>query len=198
MYCLPRRRFSRAMVTHWEKGLLTLFALCTLSSIECFTEDEIPEEWMLLHVVQGQIGAGNYSYLRLNHEGRIILEMESLKGDADIYVSSLSLNPNFDEYELQSTTCGLDVIIVPDHFSRPVGIGIYGHPSYLESEFEIKVYYDRTIQEDPFAEASYNPEELEESQKPQKQAPKDTSQEEESMLRTILIGILKIVLEILF
>lgn len=185
-------------MTHWEKGLLTLFALCTLSYIECFTDDEIPDEWMLLHVVQGQIGAGNYSYLRLNHDGRIILEMKSLKGDADIYVSASTLNPNFDEYELQSTTCGLDVIIVPDHFNRPVGIGVYGHPSYLESEFEIKVYYDRTIQEDPFAEASYDPEHLEANRKPQKQAPQDASQEEESMLRTILIGILKIVLEILF
>lgn len=186
------------MVTRWEKGLLILFALSTLSYVECFTDDEIPDEWMLLHVVQGQIGAGNYSYLRLNHEGRIILEMTSLKGDADIYVSASTLNPNFDEYELQSTTCGLDVIIVPDHFHRPVGIGVYGHPFYLESEFEIKVYYDRTIQEDPFAEASYDPENLEANHKPQKQAPQDASQEEESMLRTILIGILKIVLEILF
>ncbi|KAM3929875.1 UPF0669 protein C6orf120 homolog isoform 1-T2 [Leptodactylus fuscus] len=186
------------MLTDWEKGLLTLCALCTVSCIECFTDDEIPEEWMLLHVVQGQIGAGNYSYLRLNHEGRIILEMRSLKGDADIYVSDSTLNPSFDDYDLQSTTCGLDVIIVPDKFNRPVGISIYGHPSYLESEFEIKVYYDRTVQEDPFAEASYDPEHLEASQKTQKPAQQDTSQEEESMLRTILIGILKIVLEILF
>ncbi|XP_069625427.1 UPF0669 protein C6orf120 homolog [Ranitomeya imitator] len=190
--------FNRAMVGHLEKSLLTLFALSTLAYVECFTDDEIPNEWMLLHVVQGQILGGNYSYLRLNHEGRIILKMKSLKGDADIYVSSSILSPTFDEYELQSTTCGLDVLIVPDHFSRPVGIGIYGHPFYLESEFELKVYYDRTIREDPFAEASYDPEHLEASNKPQKQAPQDASQEEESMLRTILIGILKIVLEILF
>ncbi|KAM4041177.1 UPF0669 protein C6orf120 homolog isoform 2-T4 [Anomaloglossus baeobatrachus] len=186
------------MVTHLEKGILTLFVLSTLAYVECFTDDEIPDEWMLLHVVQGQIFGGNYSYLRLSHEGRIILKMKSLKGDADIYISTLVLSPTFDEYELQSTTCGLDVLIIPDNFNRPVGIGIYGHPFYLESEFELKVYYDRTIQEDPFAEASYDPEQLEASHKPQKQAPQDTSQEEESMLRTILIGILKIVLEILF
>ncbi|XP_073527593.1 UPF0669 protein C6orf120 homolog isoform X2 [Phyllobates terribilis] len=184
------------MVTHWEKGLLILFALSTLAYIECFTDDEIPNEWMLLHVVQGQILGGNYSYLRLTNEGRIILKMKSLKGDADIYVSTSVLSPTFDEYELQSTTCGLDVLIVPDHFTRPVGIGIYGHPFYLESEFELKVYYDRTIQKDPFAEASY--EHLEASNKQQKQAPRDASQEEESMLRNILIGILKIVLEIIF
>ncbi|XP_075059616.1 UPF0669 protein C6orf120 homolog [Mixophyes fleayi] len=186
------------MVSHWGKSLMTLFVLSALSLIECFTDDEIPDEWLLLHVVQGQIGAGNYSYLRLNQEGRIILEMNSLSGDADMYVSDSTLNPSFDEYALQSTTCGLDVIVVPDHFHRPVGIGIYGHPYYRESEFEIKVYYDRTVREDPFADASYDPEELEESHKQQRQAPLEASQEEEPMLRTILIGILKIVLEILF
>ncbi|XP_063773832.1 UPF0669 protein C6orf120 homolog [Pseudophryne corroboree] len=186
------------MVSHWGKRLLTLFALSTLSLVECFTDDEIPDEWLLLHVVQGQIGAGNYSYLRLNQEGRIILEMKSLRGDADMYVSDSTLNPSFDVYELQSTTCGLDVIVVPDHFHRPVGIGIYGHPFYIDSEFEIKVYFDRTIHEDPFAGASYDPEQLEASQKQQRQVPLETSQDEEPMLRTILIGILKIVLEILF
>ncbi|XP_077342292.1 UPF0669 protein C6orf120 homolog isoform X2 [Lithobates pipiens] len=186
------------MVSYQKKSILTLFALLSLFIIECFSIEEIPEEWMLLHVVQGQVGAGNYSYLRLNHEGRIILEMQSLRGDADIYVSDATLNPSFDEYDLQSMTCGLDVIVVPDHFKRPVGIGIYGHPFYIESEFEIKVYYDPTIEEDPFSEASYDPEQMETSHKKQRQPQFDASHEEESVLQTILIGILKIVLEILF
>lgn len=188
----------REMVPHQEKSILTLFALLSLFIIECFSCEEIPDEWMLLHVVQGQVGAGNYSYLRLSHEGRIILEMQSLRGDADMYVSDATLNPSFDEYELQSMTCGLDVVVVPDHFKRPVGIGIYGHPFYTESEFEIKVYYDQTIIEDPFAGASYDPEQLETNYKKQRQPQHDASHEEESVLQTILIGILKIVLEILF
>uniref|UniRef100_A0A8C7YPF1 Chromosome 6 open reading frame 120 n=1 Tax=Oryzias sinensis TaxID=183150 RepID=A0A8C7YPF1_9TELE len=81
----------------------------------------VPAEWALLHVVQGHIGAGNYSYLRLNHDGRIILHMKSLKGDADLYVSDKTLHPNFDTYRLQSVTCGHDVVVVPRDFSRPVG-----------------------------------------------------------------------------
>ncbi|XP_072265452.1 UPF0669 protein C6orf120 homolog [Pyxicephalus adspersus] len=186
------------MVSYQKKSHLTLFALLSLFIIECFSSEEIPDEWMLLHVVQGQLGAGNYSYLRLNHEGRIILEMQSLKGDADMYISDATLNPSFDEYELQSMTCGLDVIVVPDHFKRPVGIAIYGHPYHMESEFEIKVYYDQTTHEDPFADASYDPEQLEANQKRQRQPQLDASHEEESVLQTILIGILKIVLEILF
>uniref|UniRef100_A0A3Q4GPR2 Chromosome 6 open reading frame 120 n=1 Tax=Neolamprologus brichardi TaxID=32507 RepID=A0A3Q4GPR2_NEOBR len=81
-------------------------------------DDSFPEEWVLLHVVQGHIGAGNYSYLRLNHDGRIILHMQSLKGDADLYVSDKTLHPSFDTYKLQSATCGQDVVVVPGDFTR--------------------------------------------------------------------------------
>nr|XP_033795594.1 UPF0669 protein C6orf120 homolog [Geotrypetes seraphini]XP_033795595.1 UPF0669 protein C6orf120 homolog [Geotrypetes seraphini]XP_033795596.1 UPF0669 protein C6orf120 homolog [Geotrypetes seraphini]XP_033795597.1 UPF0669 protein C6orf120 homolog [Geotrypetes seraphini] len=182
------------MRTHWRGILCVLPALLLVHGFE---EERAPAQWMLLHVVQGQIGAGNYSYLRLNHEGKIILKMQSLRGDADLYVSDTTLHPSFDEYELQSATCGQDVIVVPAHFQRPVGIGVYGHPSHLESEYEMKVYYDRTIVLDPFLESSYDPEKMETSQKKQ-HLPQDTTQEEESIFWTILVGILKLVLEILF
>lgn len=160
-------------------------------------DDGVPEEWVLLHVVQGHIGAGNYSYLRLNHDGRIILHMRSLKGDADIYVSDNTLRPSFDTYKLQSATCGQDVVVVPGDFARPVGIGIYGHPSYMESEFEMRVFYDQTVPQDPFDKGSYTAEDGHPPHKTAQEA-EDDDQEEESILWTILIGLLKIILEILF
>lgn len=160
-------------------------------------DDNIPEEWVLLHVVQGHIGAGNYSYLRLNHDGRIILHMQSLNGDADIYVSDKTLRPSFDTYKLQSVTCGQDVVIVPRDFVRPVGIAIYGHPSYKESEFEMRVFYDQTVPQDPFDKGSYTSEDGGQPSKSSQAADEDI-QEEESILWTILIGLLKIILEILF
>lgn len=160
-------------------------------------DDSIPEEWVLLHVVQGHIGAGNYSYLRLNHDGRIILHMRSLKGDADIYVSDKTLRPSFDTYKLQSVTCGPDMVVVPRDFVRPVGIGIYGHPSYKESEFEMRVFYDQTVLLDPFDRGAYASEDGgQQARSPQ--AAGDDLQEEESILWTLLIGLLKIILEILF
>ncbi|KFP00375.1 UPF0669 protein C6orf120 homolog [Calypte anna] len=185
------------MAECWRIILILLLAAQVLLGGNTFEEEEVPDEWILLHVVQGQIGAGNYSYLRLNHEGKIVLQMRSLKGDADLYVSDLTLHPSFDEYELQSVTCGQDVVHVPAHFRRPVGIGIYGHPSHQESEFEMKVYYDRTVVQYPFGEASYNPEEMEANQR-YSQSTEDESQDEESVFWTILIGILKLILEILF
>ncbi|XP_029450141.1 UPF0669 protein C6orf120 homolog [Rhinatrema bivittatum] len=185
------------MEAYWRKILWMLLTSEALFMVQSYEEERIPDEWMLLHVLQGQIGAGNYSYLRLNHEGKIILKMQTLRGDADLYVSDATLHPNFDEYELQSTTCGQDVIVVPAHFQRPVGIGIYGHPSHIESEYEMKVYYDRTLLLNPFLESSYDPEKMETSQRKQ-HSPQDASQDEESIFWTILIGILKLVLEILF
>lgn len=152
----------------------------------------VPDEWVLLHVVQGNIGAGNYSYLRLNHDGRIVLHMQSLKGDADLYVSDKTLRPSFDAYKLQSVTCGQDVVVVPGDFVRPVGIGIYGHPSHKESEFEMRVFYDQTVRLDPFEKDDGH------KKKKSPEAAEEDFQEEESIFWTILIGLLKIILEILF
>lgn len=174
--------------------LLLSLARGFLNSLE---DDNVPEEWVLLHVVQGHIGAGNYSYLRLNHDGRIILNMRSLKGDADLYVSDKTLRPSYDTYKLQSATCGQDVVVVPDHFSRPVGIGIYGHPSHKESEFEMRVFYDQTVAQDLFDKESYTSEDGH-KQKKSPQASDEDFDEEESIFWTILIGLLKIILEIMF
>ncbi|XP_066472655.1 UPF0669 protein C6orf120 homolog [Tiliqua scincoides] len=186
------------MAAYWKRMFVIALAFQGLLIANAYNEEEdIPEEWILLHVVQGQIAAGNYTYLRLNHEGKIVLQMQSLKGDADLYVSDVTLHPSFDDYELQSVTCGQDVVRVPAHFHRPVGIGIYGHPYHLESEFEMKVYYDQTVVEYPFSTGSYNPENMEMSQK-QFHSTEDESQDEESVFWTILIGILKLILEILF
>lgn len=177
--------------------------LVLLTHIQGFLQptDEFsaPEEWLLLHVVQGHIGAGNYSYLRLNHDGRIILHMRSIKGDADLYVSDATLHPDFDTYKLQSVTCGPDVVVVPDDFTRPVGIGIYGHPYYLESEFEMKVFYDQSaLSVDLFQQDDYSSDEHHEKRKRLRPGDEVAAEEEEPILWTILIGILKIILEILF
>lgn len=179
-------------------ALLVALLLCHVRGFLNSSEDDsIPEEWVLLHVVQGHIGAGNYSYLRLNHDGRIILHMQSLKGDADLYVSDKTLRPSFDTYKLQSVTCGQDVVVVPRDFARPVGIGIYGHPSYKESEFEMRVFYDQTVHQDPFDKGSFTSEDGN-TQKKFPQTAEEDFQEEESIFWTILIGLLKIILEILF
>ncbi|XP_061480414.1 UPF0669 protein C6orf120 homolog isoform X2 [Rhineura floridana] len=185
------------MAAYCKRVLLLLLAFQGLLRASAYEEEAVPDEWILLRMFHGHIGGGNYSYLRLTHEGKIVLQMQSLKGDADLYVSDATLHPSFDDYELQSVTCGQDVVYVPAQFRRPVGIGIYGHPYHLESKFEMKIYHDPTVVQSPFGGGSYNPEDMDLNQK-QFPATEDESQDEESVFWTILIGILKLILEILF
>ncbi|KAM6181579.1 UPF0669 protein C6orf120 homolog [Erethizon dorsatum] len=184
------------MAAPWRALLVLLASQAVALAQGAEEDDDVPEEWLLLHVVHGQIGAGNYSYLKLNHDGKIVLRMRSLSGDADLYVSDSTLHPSFDDYKLQSATCGQDSVVIPAHFQRPVGIGIYGHPSHQESDFEMKVYYDRTVDQYPLGEA-YSSDGADTGHK-HAYAPEEASQEEESVLWTIVISILKLVLEILF
>ncbi|KAL4640864.1 hypothetical protein GN956_G11242 [Arapaima gigas] len=172
----------------WRPWSVVLFLSQMWGFLHSFEDDVLPGDWVLLHVVQGHIGAGNYSYLRLNHDGHIILHMKSLKGDADIYVSDKTLRPDFDTYKLQSATCGTDTVVVPGDFTRPVGIGIYGHPSHQESEFEMKVFYDQSIPEDPFDKGSYFMEEGNKQEK-QRKITDEEFHEDESILSTILIAV---------
>lgn len=177
----------------WLLSLLCLPLAHSFLGSSSEDPDSVPEEWVLLHVVQGQIGAGNYSYLRLNHDGRIVLQMRSLRGDADLYVSDKTLRPSFDSYKLQSATCGPDTVVVPGEFARPVGIGIYGHPSHQESEFMMRVFLDDSAPSDPFEET-----ETGQRQRRRHQPSTEDLEEGESFFLTVLIGLIKVILEILF
>ncbi|XP_041061514.1 UPF0669 protein C6orf120 homolog [Carcharodon carcharias] len=157
------------------------------------TSEPVPDDWVLLHVYQGQVMPGNYSYMYLDDSGRLVLRLDSPRGDADLYISDSTQHPSFDDYELQSTTCGRDWVAVPARFRRPVAVAVYGHPSHLETEYEMRVYLDQGVTEDPFAELSYPTDEGTGDRTPGK-----TVQEEKSVMWTIMIGILKLVLEILF
>lgn len=80
-----------------------------------------PSKVAPLHMVQGQAGARNYSYLRLNHEGKVILQVQSLRGDADLCVSDSTLHPSFSGHKLPSDTCGQDMVFTPAHSQWPRG-----------------------------------------------------------------------------
>ena len=90
-----------------------------------------------LQNVPGKVGAGNYTYFQLNFEGALLLELETLEGDADLYVSEKVQRPTFDleEHSLSSWTCGLDAVFIPKTMTRPIYIGVYGHPRYEQSTY---------------------------------------------------------------
>ncbi|XP_059044860.1 UPF0669 protein C6orf120 homolog [Achroia grisella] len=98
---------------------------------------------VLLDTVVGVVGAGNFSYWQLGHVGPLLVELTSLSGDADLYVSD-SIRPSYevDKNNFSSATCGPDMVNIPADFPRPIGIGIYGHWSQIYSEYSIQVFLD--------------------------------------------------------
>ncbi|XP_053594042.1 UPF0669 protein C6orf120 homolog [Microplitis demolitor] len=97
----------------------------------------------LLHYVNDEVAGGSYKYYSLMYDGIIKILLVSQKGDTDLYVSQLINKPTYesDQYCLQSTTCGDDIIFIPQSFKRPVSIGVYGHPSHEISQYNLFVYH---------------------------------------------------------
>ena len=111
--------------------------------------------------VSGEVEAGNFTYYTLRQTGHIKMVLTSLVGDADIYVSdATNERPTFmfEEHMLSSATCGLDVVDIPADFSRPVHIGVYGHPNYPQTTFNMDGVIVEKTEEDPFSMSSYEDE----------------------------------------
>src|SRR5690348_6734109 len=94
-----------------------------------------------VQTLQGEVYGGNDSLYRLSSPGYALLTLESLIGDADLYVSSKTNNLTFDldSHEFQSCTCGVDVVEIPQTVSRPVFIGVYGYFAQPISRYVLTV-----------------------------------------------------------
>lgn len=180
-------------------GLLVLWARSSSCETTVFHEK-----------VSGSVGAGNYSYYTLSKPGAVTILVHPLSGDPDLYVAERNVQPTFDldNHCLQSTTCGHERVELPRHFGRPVGIGIYGHPSHALSIYELEVRVDDSIENLHFFDYSYteshqpdNFDHFHERPTPAEEEvvdeDSDGSSEEISLLWTFLLGLLKILFEIL-
>ncbi|CAG5128993.1 unnamed protein product [Candidula unifasciata] len=94
----------------------------------------------LIQTLEDDIGAENFTYYRLQRPGSLRLELISLKGDVDIYVSSTVSQPDYWNYDLKSETCGLDVISIPTNMPRPVHLALFGHPNSFVSRYRLSIY----------------------------------------------------------
>ena len=98
------------------------------------------------------VGGSNYTYYVLKYKGPILLKLETLQGDADLYVSEEHEHPTFDleKHSLSSWTFGSEVIFIPKIFGRPVYIGVYGHPRYEESRYILTANFLDDEEYDPY------------------------------------------------
>ncbi|XP_065338076.1 UPF0669 protein v1g209471-like [Cloeon dipterum] len=137
-----------------------------------------------LHSVSGEVGRGNFTYYSLMYEGPISLILHSNRGDCDLYVSQHNSKPTYEPhtYCLHSNTCGLDRVDIPEAFKRPVGVGVYGHPSHRSCEYLLEVLLERSeLGDDP--RVSYEPQET------------NGHQEEQSLLWGIIVSVAELLLE---
>ena len=83
--------------------LLGIICISTLSSL-LSGYVQIETDKILLDTVVGAVGAGNFSYWQLGHTGPLLVELTSLSGDADLYVSDtvryVEPNSNFHVFSL--------------------------------------------------------------------------------------------------
>jgi len=93
--------------------------------------------------IVGEVESGNYTYYKLQWEGPITIVLDTLSGDADLYVSETHLKPSFepDQFDFSSTTCGLDSVDIPRAIPRPLGVSVYGHPRHDFTRFELRLIY---------------------------------------------------------
>ena len=143
----------------------------------------------LVYTFSNHVGAGNYSYFKLHRDGVVRLVLITTSGDADLYISSTTLSPDYTNYELSAVTCGEDEITVPAEMSRPVGVGVYGHPSHDLSDFTLEVYITEVEQSGSDPSTLNTPH----AAKP----PALDTEQEDSLLWSIFVSIMKIILDIL-
>ena len=168
-----------------------VLVVCLLSLLR-----ESTAEYMhLMRSFTGKVGAGNYTYYKLTHEGYIRLELKSLQGDADIYISDQVLSPQYDNYELCSVTCGEDQVDIEPNVKRPIGIGIYGHPFHEVSHFQLTLYLATGTPEPSEHSYQYHSQAQQGPHNPPKLSP--PKEDEESILWSIFVGVLKIIFDIL-
>lgn len=63
-----------------------IIIVSTLTSLLANDKQTDPEKVHLV-TVAGAVGPGDYAYWYIGHYGRLVLELNSLTGDADLYVS---------------------------------------------------------------------------------------------------------------
>ncbi|XP_017770875.1 PREDICTED: UPF0669 protein v1g209471-like [Nicrophorus vespilloides] len=102
---------------------------------------EVKEIDLLIHQTEGTVDHDNYTYYSLHEEGALKIILETKNGDADLYISS-SRRPQYypESYDFASTTCGMDLVEVPEDLRRPILVGVYGHPAHRRSAFTLSMY----------------------------------------------------------
>ncbi|XP_003738871.1 UPF0669 protein C6orf120 homolog [Galendromus occidentalis] len=123
--------------------MLLLSLLCLVNAITNL------EGHVVVDKILATIESGQFSYYTLNKPGRVVITLIPKEGDPDLYIGENGIEPDYSigNHSYQSTSCGIDRVVVPVIAIRPVVIGVYGHPSHEKSIYELQVKIDQDATE---------------------------------------------------
>lgn len=87
-----------------------------------------------------QVAGGEAVYYQVDVWDTVLLVLFSDSGDADLYASFKNSQPSSDDYDFLSSSCGLDVMVIPkdrNTGSVKVYIMVLGHLRYENSTFRL-------------------------------------------------------------
>ncbi|XP_046916661.2 uncharacterized protein LOC124497096 [Dermatophagoides farinae] len=123
-----------------------IFVNCFSSSLTAFRFED--RNIVFKETITGLVEKENFTYYFMDSEHDILLNLISIVGDCDLYVSQSSSSnqapkkPNiFDiySYDIHSATCGQDSVYVDSHIRRPFCIGIYAHFTHEVCRYQLEV-----------------------------------------------------------
>jgi len=148
------------------------------------------EAHVVVEMIVGSVEANQFTYYSLSKSGRVVITLIPRKGDPDLYIGENGSEPDYslENHSYQSVTCGVERIVIPRHATRPIGIGVYGHPSHEWSAYELQVKIDDSTDDDEENDLYLSEEDMkiEHADTPLRQAPLDISHIIGRMLELLL------------
>lgn len=146
-----------------------------------------------------RVHPSNFTYFIFNNLGTYRFILISLRGDADLYISTRDKHVSYDNYEFSSCTCGIDQILIDGYVKRPVYIGIYGSSQYQVSHYRFLVeLVDATIPTNDGADTQEAPKSHSSQTNPKASRVTETvGEEKQHLLWNIFLWLLNFLVEVL-
>jgi hypothetical protein len=160
-----------------------------------------------ISVHDDRIHPTNFSYFTFNNLGTYRFILISLRGDADLYISTRHKHVSYYNYEFSSCTCGIDEILIDPYVKRPIYIGIYGYSQYQISHYRLlielvdsRVPIDETILEQSNIDKSTQQQQQQQTSRPNQKTSRvivEGGENRQHLLWNILLWLLNFLVEVL-
>eukprot|EP00118_Oscarella_pearsei_P027006 m.310644 g.310644 ORF g.310644 m.310644 type:complete len:177 (+) comp53437_c0_seq1:209-739(+) len=105
-------------------------------------QDGFAERKSVLRILRGRIGGDNFTYFPITPKFDLTIVVDTLSGDADLYVGEDNQKPHYLDcsYSMTSATYGREMLAIPkESLKKPIVIGVLGHVSSPVTEYRLAV-----------------------------------------------------------